>query len=59
MPELVLHGCTPEPLMLYLKALGIVQFVAEQTVAKAREAWRCGIVLLSWAFDEDSLTGFF
>jgi hypothetical protein len=59
MPELVLHGCIPEPLMLYLKELGILQIVAEQTGAEAREAWRLGVVLLSWPFDEDTLTGFF
>ena len=30
MPEIMLHGCTPEPLMSYLKALGILRLVAEQ-----------------------------
>src|SRR5687768_3869943 len=25
MPEIMLHGCTPEPLMSYLKALGVLR----------------------------------
>ena len=31
MGELRLDGCTPEPLMSYLKALGVLRMVAEQT----------------------------
>jgi hypothetical protein len=48
MPELILHGCTPEPLMSYLKALGILRLVAEQADPEARGAWRAGGV---YAFD--------
>lgn len=59
MSELVLHGRTPEPLMLYLKALGILQLVAEQTGPEARGAWRVGVFLLSSMFDKDALIGFF
>jgi CRISPR-associated protein Csx17 len=59
MPELLLHGCTPEPLMLYPKALGILKFVADQTRAKARETCPVDVVLLPSTFDEDTLTSFF
>ena len=37
--ELDLRGCTPEPLMAYLKALGIFRIVAEQRENKARAFW--------------------
>ena len=33
MPILTLHGCSPEPLGNYLKALGIFRLVAEQADA--------------------------
>ena len=34
--EIELTGCTPEPLMAYLKALGILRLVGEQTDPSAR-----------------------
>jgi CRISPR-associated protein Csx17 len=59
MPELILPGCTPEPLMSYLKALGILRLVAEQADCEARGAWRGGAFVVSSEFDEDTLTLFF
>ena len=38
--QIVLRGCTPEPLIHYLKALGIFRLVAEQLDPQARGAWR-------------------
>ena len=37
--ETVLKGCTPEPLMNYLKALGILRLVAEQRDPNAQGCW--------------------
>ena len=37
-----LRGCTPEPLMAYLKALGVFRLVAEQADPDARAFWRNG-----------------
>src|SRR5437763_10529963 len=59
MPELILHGCTPEPLMSYLKALGVLRLVAEQVDPEARGAWRAGVFVLSSQLDEDALMKFF
>lgn len=59
MPELILHGCTPEPLMSYLKALGVLRLVAEQADPDARGAWRAGTFVLSSQLDEDALMKFF
>jgi CRISPR-associated protein Csx17 len=59
MPELMLHGCTPEPLMSYLKALGILRLVTEQADSEARGAWRAGVFVLSTTLDETALLKFF
>jgi len=59
MPELVLEGCTPEPLMSYLKALGVLRLVSEQADAEARACWRNDVFVLSSTLDRDALMGFF
>ena len=59
MPELGLHGCTPEPLMSYLKALGILRLVAEQADCEVHGTWRDGIFVVSSGLDEDGLIQFF
>jgi CRISPR-associated protein Csx17 len=59
MPELYLSGCTPEPLMSYLKALGILRLVAEQADSEAQGAWRGGVFVLASTFDEAALLKFF
>lgn len=38
--DLKLAGCTPEPLMAYLKALGILRLVSEQKDKNARGWWK-------------------
>jgi CRISPR-associated protein Csx17 len=59
MPEIVLNGCTPEPLMSYLKALGILRLVAEQADSEVRGAWSSGVFVVSSKLDEDGLIQFF
>lgn len=38
--DLALAGCTPEPLMAYLKALGVLRLVSEQKDPGARGWWK-------------------
>lgn len=59
MNEIPLPGCTPEPLMSYLKALGVFRLVAEQADSSVRGCWRGGIFVLETALDRDELTKFF
>lgn len=59
MPELQLPGCTPEPLMSYLKALGVFRLVAEQADPDARGAWAGGTFVLQSKLDRAGLTRFF
>lgn len=49
MPDIELPGCTPDPLMSYLKALGILRLVSEQVDRSARAAWRNGIFVIRTA----------
>ena len=53
-----LRGCTPEPLMAYLKALGIFRLVAEQN-KEARAWWHNDTFMLKSALDRDGLVEFF
>ena len=57
--KLKLRGCTPEPLMAYLKALGIFRLVAEQKDKKARSWWHNDTFTLSSTLDRDALVEFF
>jgi CRISPR-associated protein Csx17 len=45
--DLELPGCTPEPLMAYLKALGILRLISEQKDRQARGWWRNDVFWLS------------
>jgi CRISPR-associated protein Csx17 len=54
-----LPGCTPEPLMSYLKALGVFRLVAEQADPAAALSWRGGVACLHSTLDRDALIGFF
>ena len=56
---LELRGCAPEPLMAYLKALGIFRLVAEQKDEDARAWWRNDTFMLRSTLDRDSLVEFF
>lgn len=57
--ELKLSGCTPEPLMNYLKALGVFRLVAEQADPAASLSWRRGTAHLRTQLDRDELIEFF
>ena len=57
--ELELRGCTPEPLMAYLKALGVFRIVAEQKDSHARAFWQNDAFFLRSALDHEALVQFF
>jgi len=57
--DLELRGCTPEPLMAYLKALGILRLVSEQTHPAARGWWQNDTFWLRSTLDRDALVKFF
>lgn len=54
-----LTGCRPDPLLSYLKALGIFRLVAEQADPAARAAWRDDVFVLHTALGEAELLAFF
>jgi CRISPR-associated protein Csx17 len=54
-----LTGCRPEPLLAYLKALGIFRLVAEQADPTARAAWQQDVFVLQTALSEAELLAFF
>ncbi|MCI0440124.1 MAG: type I-U CRISPR-associated protein Csx17 [Chloroflexi bacterium] len=54
-----LRGCSPEPLMSYLKALGIFRLVAEQKDTGVRACWRAETFVLHTSLDRDALARFF
>lgn len=54
-----LRGCTPEPLMAYLKGLGILRLVSEQRDTGARGWWKGDVFLLRSCLDGDALVDFF
>lgn len=57
--RLELKGCTPEPLMSYLKALGIFRLVAEQKDKEVRAWWQNDAFFLRSTLDRDVLVDFF
>ena len=59
MAELSLEGCTPEPLMSYLKALGVLRSVAEQADHDVHGCWRDGTFVLDTNLDRHGLIHFF
>lgn len=60
MPELDLHGCRTQPLLSYLKALGVLRLVGLQSDPEARLSWApAGHARLATRLDEDGLTAFF
>jgi CRISPR-associated protein Csx17 len=56
--EIRLAGCAPEPLMSYLKALGVFRVVAEQKDAVATLSWRGDVACLDTNLDHDGLVAF-
>ena len=59
MVDLSLSGCTPEPLMNYLKALGVFRLVAEQADSNARLSWRGGVAHLHSTLGRHALIEYF
>jgi len=62
MPDIILKGCTPEPLMSYLKALGVLRLVAEDREhgdPDARGFWRNDQFVLRSRFDAQGIEDFF
>ncbi len=57
--EIELGGCTPEPLMNYLKALGVFRLIAEQADPLVTACWRADKFVLQSKFDEHGLVAFF
>ena len=57
--DLPLPGCTPEPLMAYLKALGVLRLVSEQRDETARGWWKNDVFWLRSSLDRQSLLRFF
>lgn len=57
--DVELPGCTPEPLMAYLKALGILRLVSEQKDNSARGWWKNDVFWLRSTLDRDALVKFF
>lgn len=54
-----LPGCTPEPLISYLKALGVFRIVSEQLCSSTRASWEGDSFLLYGSFDIERLLRFF
>lgn len=57
--RIALRGCAPEPLIHYLKALGVLRLVAEQFDPGVRGAWRGDAFVLDTSKTEDELLDFF
>ena len=57
--DIELAGCTPEPLMAYLKALGIVRLVSEQKDTETRGWWKNDVFSIRSSLDRDALVSFF
>ncbi len=56
--DIELPGCTPEPLIAYLKALGILRLVSEQKNPAARGWWRNDVFWLRSVLDREALMKF-
>lgn len=57
--EIKLEGCAPEPLMAYLKALGVFRLVVEQADPSATLSWKGGCARLTTSLDNEALIQFF
>ena len=56
MNPIPLEGCTPEPLMNYLKALGVLKIIVQQDFdSNARGSWQNGVFCLLTKLTEDEL----
>ena len=60
MSTIELPGCTPEPLMNYLKALGVLRIIVEQGAdPNARGFWKHNVFCLRTQLTEDRIIEFF
>lgn len=59
MNQILLRGCAPEPLIHYLKALGILRLVAEQLDPQVRAAWDDDTFMLETEKTKEDLVDFF
>lgn len=59
MNEIEMKGCTPEPLMNYLKAIGVLRILAEQKDSDVRGWWKANHFTLSTELNEEELLQFF
>lgn len=57
--HLTLEGCRPEPLLFYLKSLGVMRLIADQADPGVRAAWRGECFELHTALDRSELLAFF
>jgi len=57
--DIALVGCTPDPLMSYLKALGILRLVSEQKDPEAHGWWKNNLFWIRSSLDGDALVRFF
>ncbi len=57
--SITLDGCAAQPLIHYLKALGVLRLVAEQLDARVRATWRGGAFELLTTASKDELVRFF
>ncbi|MFT3853143.1 MAG: type I-U CRISPR-associated protein Csx17 [Ilumatobacteraceae bacterium] len=59
MPEMVLGGCTAEPLAAYLKALGVLRLIGEQADSAAAGCWRGEVFVLETKLTVAEIEDFF
>jgi len=57
--DVVLKGCSTEPLSSYLKALGVFRLVVEQADADAKGYWKNGVFIIQSKLNEKELVNFF
>ena len=57
--QVILHGCTTEPMAGYLKALAVFRLVSEQADPKARGRWVGNSFCVESKFDTEALLRFF
>lgn len=57
--QVILRGCTTEPMAGYLKALAVFRLVSEQADPRARGWWAGNSFCLDSKFDEETLLQFF
>src|SRR5205085_5310395 len=59
MNRITLNGCTPDVLIHYLKALGVLRLVGEQFDERVRGAWRGSAFIIESEKTADELIDFF